>query len=169
MKQEDKELLLKDLCVRLPYGLKGKCEIDASYDTSFDTIYQIHKFDATLDGIKEDLLFVTPLIEDKDEQEFANEEVADGIDILDFNPYLRPISSMTEEEVDNLFHILKINEKNAKEWLKVNDIGIIRLFTEEGKDFYEIAEAIDYLNSIHIDYRELIEKGLALEAPEEIY
>ena len=32
-----KELLLKDLCARLPYGVIGQCEIDASYDTSFDT------------------------------------------------------------------------------------------------------------------------------------
>ena len=84
-------------------------------------------------------------------------------------PYLRSISSMTKKEVDELFHILKINEENPKEWLKVNDIGIIRLFTEEGKDFYEIAEAIDYLNSIHIDYRGLIEEDLAIIAPEGMY
>lgn len=74
---------------------------------------------------------------------------------------------MTEDEVNKLFKILKINENNEKEWLKVNDINIIRLFTEEGKDFYEIAEALDYLNSIHVDYRELIEKGLAIEVTDE--
>ena len=105
MTPEKKQLLLVDLCARLPYELKGKCEIDASYDTSFDTIYQLHKFDAILEGIKGDLLFVTPLIEDKDEQEFANEEVADGIDILDFKPYLRPMSSMTEEEKETYYHL----------------------------------------------------------------
>lgn len=148
MKQEDKELLLKDLCVRLPYGVKV---LDNSHkDYGVSKIINIG-FDGSIliDNEMDDIQYY-PLINN-------------------IKPYLRPISSMTEEEVDNLFHILKINEKNAKEWLKVNDIGIIRLFTEEGKDFYEIAEAIDYLNSIHIDYRELIEKGLALEAPEEIY
>ena len=46
MTQEDKDLLIKELCARLPYGVIGKCEIDASYDTSFDTIFQTHKFDA---------------------------------------------------------------------------------------------------------------------------
>ena len=96
--QAIKELLIKDLCARLPYGVVGKCEIDASYDTSFDTKFQTHKFDAVLYGIKEDLLFVTPLIEDIDEQNFAEEEVADGVDILDFTPYLFPLSSMTEEQ-----------------------------------------------------------------------
>ena len=68
MTQENKEFLLKDLCARIPYNVVGKCEIDASYDTSFDTIFQTHKFNAVLYGIKEDLLFVTPLIEDNDEQ-----------------------------------------------------------------------------------------------------
>ena len=33
MTQEDKELLLKDLCARIPYYVVGKCELDASYDT----------------------------------------------------------------------------------------------------------------------------------------
>ena len=88
MIQEDKELLLKDISGRLPYEVIGKCELDASYDTSFDTMFQTHKFNAVVYGLKEELLFVTPLIEDMDKQEFANEEVAAGVDILDFTPYL---------------------------------------------------------------------------------
>ena len=110
MTQEDKELLLKDLCARLPFGVIGKCEIDASYDTSFDTIFQTHKFDAVVYGLKEDLLFVTPLIEDIDEQEFANEEVADGVDILYFTPFLLPMSSMTEEQKKYILTNGVINE-----------------------------------------------------------
>lgn len=38
MTQKDKQLLLKDICARLPYGVLGQCEIDASYDTEFETI-----------------------------------------------------------------------------------------------------------------------------------
>ena len=98
-----KELLLKDLCARLPYGVIGKCEIDASYDTPFETKLQTHGFNAEVYGIpEEDLLFVTPLIEDQDLQEFANEEVANGIDILDFKPYLFPLSSMTFCKKENI-------------------------------------------------------------------
>lgn len=94
--QANKELLLKDLCARLPYGVIGKCEIDASYDTPFETKLQTHRFNAEVYGLPEEgLLFVTPLIEDQDLQEFANEEVANGVDILDFKPYLFPLSSMT--------------------------------------------------------------------------
>ena len=141
MTQEDKELLLKDLCARLPYEVVGKCEIDASYDTSFDTKFQTHIFDAMVHGLKEDLLLVTPLIEDKDEQEFANEEVADGVDILDFKPYLFPMSSMTEEQQINLTK-----------------------FVENG--IYGENILYDWYNKNHFDYRGLIEKGLAIDATE---
>ena len=141
MTQEDKELLLKDLCARLPYEVVGKCEIDASYDTSFDTKFQTHIFDARVYGLKEDLLLVTPLIEDRDEQEFANEEVANGIDVLDFKPYLFPMSSMTEEQQINLTK-----------------------FVENG--IYGENILYDWLNKNHFDYRGLIEKGLAIDATE---
>lgn len=141
--QAIKELLTKDLCARLPYGVVGKCEIDASYDTSFDTKFQTHKFDAVLYGIKEDLLFVTPLIEDIDEQNFAEEEVADGVDILDFTPYLFPLSSMTDEQKQEYQHI-------TERWMYDSS--------------YSISDSIDWLNVHHFDYRGLIEKGLAIDS-----
>lgn len=135
MTEEEKSILFKDLCARLPY-------------------HPIVYIDENLPRLR---LGVATRV-----WEYV------AVD-KPCKPYLRPISSMTKKEVDELFHILKINEENPKEWLKVNDIGIIRLFTEEGKDFYEIAEAIDYLNSIHIDYRGLIELDLAIEAPKDMY
>ena len=144
MKQENRELLLKDLCARLPYGVKGKCELDASYDTSFDTVFQTHKFNAEVYGIKEDLLLVTPLIEDNDEQTYAEEEVADGVSILDFTPYLFPLSSMTDEQKSR-YHLCLTRILFAR-----NDSLLILL--------------IDWLNKNHFDYRGLIEKGLAIDA-----
>ena len=139
MAQENKEFLLKDLCARIPYNVVGKCEIDASYDTSFDTIFQTHKFNAVLYGIKEDLLFVTPLIEDNDEQTYAEEEVADGVSILDFKPYLFPMSSMTEEQKKKWFYTLS-------------------------SDYNITYDTVDWCNKNHFDYRGLIEKGLAIDA-----
>ena len=62
-------------------------------------------------------------------------------------PYLRPMSSMTEEE-ENKYNSLNGYEK-----------GI----------FPHTEEAFDWLNAHHFDYRGLIEKGLALEAPEDMY
>ena len=145
---QDDVLLLKDLCARLPYGVIGKCELDASYDTPFDTIFQTHKFDAVVYGLNEDLLLVTPLIENEDEQNFAEEEVADGVDLLDFTPYLFPLSSMTEEEWEDYQKIRMID------WVQGDINGT----------FINAGSIVDWLNRNHFDYRGLIEKGLAIDA-----
>ena len=62
-------------------------------------------------------------------------------------PYLRPMLSMTEEE--------HVKLKAAY------DNGSNGLFDEYSH--------IDWLNANHFDYRGLIERGLALEAPEGMY
>lgn len=71
MKQEDKELLLKDLCARLPYGVKVE-SIFINPDTKERKSCGIEVFDAT------SILMIR-----------------DGLG--EFKPYLFPISSMTEE------------------------------------------------------------------------
>ena len=139
--QTDKELLLKDLSARLPYGVLGQCEIDASYDTEFETIPQTHKFKAVAYGFNEDTLFVCPMIENQDELEIANEEIANGVYIFDFKPYLFPLSSMTEKQKDEYQYI-------TERWM--NDPA------------YSISDSIDWLNKNNFDYRGLIEKGLAI-------
>ena len=132
-------LLLKDLCARLPYGVIGKCELDASYGTPFDTIFQTHKFDAIVYSLTEDSIFVIPLIENEDEQNFAEEEVTKGVAFSDFTPYLFPLSSMTKEQQINLTKFVAngINGENI---------------------------LYDWYNKNHFDYRGLIEKGLAIDA-----
>lgn len=151
MKQEDRQLLLKELSARFIY--KVKCHYKPEKDDDFDK-----ECDFLIRAVDTDGYLIPTTL-----------SFRHGYYIDNVKPYLRTIESMDDNEVDMLFKILKINEENGKEWIKVNDIGIIRLFTEEGKDFYEIADAMDYLNSIHIDYRDLIPKGLALEAPEGMY
>lgn len=141
MTQEEKQLLTKDLCARLPY----KPHI---YIKDGKVVLNI---DSVLNGTYINDWITVPSCQN-----------------ITIKPYLRPISSLTAEECNKLFTILNINEKSG-DWLKINDINVIRLFTENGKDFYEIAEAMDYLYSIHVDFRGLIEKGLALEAPEDMY
>ena len=169
MTQEHKELLLKDLSARLPYRVVGKCEIDASYDTSFYTIFQTHKFNAVVYGIKEDLLFVTSLIEDEDEQNFAEEEVADGVAILDFTQYLLPMSSMTEEE------FIKLKEYNGLKYVQL-DLDSFQNGVYKCLDFYlsEVPSGtiikirvFDWLNKYHFDYRDLIQMSLAIAVTKE--
>ena len=153
--QANKELLFKDLCARLPYGVIGKCEIDASYDTPFEAKLQNHRFNAEVYGIPEEgLLFVTPLIKDQDVQEFANEEVANGIDILDFKPYLFPLLSMTEEQ--------KEEYNSLRDLAPVHNYEVGNIMDD--MELYDNWRSIDYLNANHFDYRGLIEDGLAIHA-----
>ena len=91
MTQEDKELLLKDLCARLPY------EVKVQYKDNIFTIDYIS-------GIYEEIKLDTP-------DRYT-------IDISEVKPYLFPFSSMTEEEklmyeglmigTDNISYILDV-------------------------------------------------------------
>lgn len=74
-----------------------------------------------------------------------------GLSLEDVKPYLRPMSSMTEEESKE-FAMLQ-TDFYSDGWL------------------YPIAAVnmVDWLIAHHFDYRGLIEKGLALEAPEGMY
>ena len=79
-------------------------------------------------------------------------------------PYLRPMSSMIEEE----------RVEFSKLFYKWHDDELFD-YIEEGVDFSiwkhkgMSASIFDWLNTYHFDYRGLIEKGLALEAPEGMY
>ena len=63
----------------------------------------------------------------------------------DIKPYLRPMSSMTEEEK------------------KIYDDILTKMYYDEKSTLGDIS---DYLNSIHVDYRGLIERGLAIAVNE---
>ena len=169
MTQEDKELLIRDLCARLPYGVK--CKIENS------EIYNEKLFDKSivgkLNGIFNNSIFIgetTILQTDKIEK---------------LKPYLRPMSSMTEEDLRN-FAVLKF--KNNDIWeingfpeMKFGFKGFINIqcrnknsgdtsiYQVNTRTPLETYWGIDWLNAHHFDYRGLIEKGLALEAPDEMY
>ena len=76
----------------------------------------------------------------------------------DIKPFLRPMSSMTEEEKVEYNQLCY----NCQEQDSV-DYNITEL------DRTQLLYVIDWLNSHHFDFRGLIEKGLALEAPEGMY
>lgn len=121
MTHEDKELLLKDLCARIPYGVKVKVLNEDILSQDSEEGFIVGKENANDD------CFVIQCSSDSYVLSYS-----------DFKSYLRPMSSMTEEE--------------KKECLKITFV-----------------EATDWLNAHHLDYRGLIEKGLALEAPPGMY
>ena len=128
MSKENKELLLKDLCGRLPYGVKGR------YNNTVMSLHMVDPFNNY-----RSLYCVT-------------ESGSEYIGIEEFKPYLIPMSSMTEEE--------------EKEYTNIDN----RSYSCP-KDYAHIpaSDRIDWLNKHHFDYRGLIEKGLALEAPKGMY
>ena len=119
MTQEDKELLLKDLCARLPYGVKGIVE----------------------DGIKVTTPSEWPV---EKSIEFSMRYM---VIKNEWRPYLFPMSSMTDEQYE--------------EYHNTCNVGLNRQGDEV---YYNCDESIDWLNANHIDYRGLIEKGLAIDA-----
>ena len=121
-----KELLLQDLCARLPYGVR--CNV--KYIINNETTHGEDVESECTDIIKR-INFDTYSV--------YTEWLGYESDIENIKLYLRPMSSMTEEE---------------------------RKYLQKLPFPYNF---VDWLNSHHFDYRGLIEKGLALEAPKGMY
>lgn len=107
MTQENKELLLKDLCARLPYGVILNC----------------------CNTVGERLTAI-------DENGLINHDY----DIDEVRPYLFLLSSMTEEQEEELRKLCTFNCLD-----------------------YLTPEAVDWLNKNYFDYRGLIPMGLAID------
>ena len=145
MTQEDKQLLLQDLCARLPYGVK--------FVFANSNIY-------TIKGIN---LGVT---NEGYWEYFVDAKGIEPIEIEYVKPYLRPMSSMTEEEKKNYHKQVDIDlERTAK---SIKERFESDTYNPENQFTVQYCH-IDWLNAHHFDYRGLIEKGLALEAPEGMY
>ena len=135
MKQEDKELLLKDLSSRLPYGIK--------IELTWWVMGEGTCINTTLEPDQ-----IEQLLNDKD----GNTEI---------KPYLRPMSSMTEEEKKEISVLLNYEFYIDDDYALVaeDDRHRIRL------DLIQVY--IDWLNANMFDYRGLIPKDLAIEVTEE--
>ena len=143
MKQEEKSLLLKDLCARLPYGVKIRLDdeligtLDAVYPTDDRVI---------VDGLSKAIAYYNVR--------------CGGFNLEENNvkPYLRSLSSMTEEEKELC--------RSFKRDIMYQGFGDIELYMNR---------YVKWLDSEHFDWRTndngktLIELGLALEAPEGMY
>ncbi len=131
MTQEDRQLLLVDLSARFPYG------VILDVDTTDWKVPQGH-MQVKIEGYG--IIF-------KDMSLIVNGSYYGD----NYKPYLRPMSSMTEEE---------------KELCG----GSIICYNEfEGNSTLFDTEGLDYLNKNMYDYRGLIPRGLAIEAPEGMY
>ena len=138
MEKSLRELLLKDLCARLPYGvvvqITSKHSVilgDGNESDESDEPYNVSLTIGNCDSLID----------------FFNGDWVIGI-----KPYLRPMSSMTEEEKKEFTKVL----------VKSQDCSY-----ENNESSTTIVN--DWYLSKGFDVRGLIPKGLALEAPEDMY
>lgn len=137
MKQEDKELLFKDLSARLPYAVKVNEDIQGNF---------------TLIGLTNERVFTTCEVEGC-HNDFPIESV---------KPYLFPLSSMTKEqyekwcdlEAEPLDIILTKNANGEKMSTLEHHLLIAKSLTD----------SINYCYKNHFDIYGLIPKNLAIDA-----
>ena len=123
MTPEEKKLLLIDLCAREPYHPRIQVfnqGYEGFQDGEFDTNLWLHHIDAF------------------------------RFDRIEISPYLRPMSSMTDEE--------------RKDWYRYSKVDYDCEFKPEPTLSLDHCHlSVDWLNKYGFDYRGLIPMGLALE------
>lgn len=160
---EAKGLLLKDLCARMPYGVK------LQNVNNIESIVKLRSID--LDNYCFKIMFYT--YEGKALTVCKESKLFRFGRILRYKPCLFPLSSMTAEDLKSLYTAV------------FSDATEIKVTYTEDEDYYEIEVkyghytcyynsdnllndinyiGYDWLNAHHYDYRDLIEKGLAISA-----
>ena len=140
--EQGKQLLLMDLCARLPYGVM--CDMGLKHPLQLQRIL-VDKLDGNLLDFYED---------GNDYQVYLSE----------VKPYLRPMSSMTKEESIELQTIL--NDWWNKELFTLTEEPMIE-YALSSINYTLNPTLFDWLNKKHFDYRGLIKKGLAIKVTEE--
>lgn len=123
MTQEERQLLLIDLASRIPYKVIGQVTFNRSPKQPCKKVIDGNLYDR----------FAR-----------AQDNWYDNVQII---PYLRPMQTITNEEIE---------ERNQ-----------IALF--HSGNIASVPSYMDWLNKHHFDYRGLIQKGLAITAPEGMY
>ena len=149
MTQEERQLVFIDLCARLPHNVI--CQFTWTYcNETTDGEEVIAKENDNIRNI------------DVHTKEIQADYYCEWVDLENCKPYLRPMSSMTEEEK-------KIMSSYGFELIPY-DTGYTGFANIENYiDEVSFRFMEEFLNSHHFDYRGLIPIGLALEAKEGMY
>lgn len=142
MTDQEKELVYRELCSRIPYGVKFLWD-DHGLEGGSKVVklYKVKVYGETID----DYVF-SGLGQPEPGYEY-------DCRIDDIKPYLRPMSSRTNEEVEEYAGYIRsmMNEMNGHHLFNVSK------------------KLMKFCLSHYLDINNLIEKGLALEAPDGMY
>ena len=141
MTKEDKSLLLKDLCARLPYDTV--CQVEFKSDGRYESKNMI------LSGIFKDEAYFT----------IENGSVYSN----DYKPYLFPLSSMTEEQKKEISKRYKLHTYYGL-CIEITNHSEGYWDDDNSCNLQDYLWLVDWFNKNHFDYRGLIEKGLAIDA-----
>lgn len=131
MTQEEKDKLLKYLCMALPYGVKVQDETGCTYVLGLHNTYLNYMFD--------------------------NNDTECGI-----KPYLRPMSSMTGEEINELRSLC---EEDLTDFSK--HIADGHGLSHDGLYMFPNIRQLNWLLEHHFDFMGLIPMDCAIEITEE--
>ena len=132
MTQEERDLLRKDLCARLPYGVK----IELTWWVMGEGTY------------------INTTLEPDHIEQLLNDEDGD----TEIKPYIFPLSSMTEEQKEELEDMNWSFDDSVINNI-VECLGKHRQFVAH----FDCFALIDWLNKNYFDYRDLIGRGLAID------
>jgi hypothetical protein len=124
MTQKDKELLLKDICARLPYGVKMNHIADDEHSPK------------TLIGVAKDMITLEGL------------GGYECVDTEDYKPYLFPLSSITDEQERELSKL----GVSYGEYALHDDIRGLGIMVDDAYIFFEFCykHHIDFLGLIEM-------------------
>lgn len=148
MEEKNKQLLITDLCARLPYGVLVEC---CGVSGKLDNIWLTHFYNGG-----------NTVVDVNGNTDFFHD--SDYFDITKIKPYLRPLETITKEERIELGK--EIQKDKITPYGEIKDEGVdnLLLCTIRQSTYFQ-----EWLLSKHFDFRGLIEKGLALAAPEDMY
>lgn len=136
MKKEEKEILLKDLCGRLSYGVKCSFGVD-------DAVYEITGINPTCCGASEI------------QATHVKSSINGDFRLNSCKPYLFPMSSMTKKQKDY------IRNRFCYEWESDEDVSDL---WKHKLEFGDALEFIQWCYENHLDINSLIPMGLANDA-----
>ena len=147
-----RDLLMKDISSRLSYGIICRVKYIINNETTDGE---------DVESEVDDKIIAI----DTEYNEVKTEWLNEWNSIDNIRPYLRLLSSMTDDEKKQLYvDVMKGHDEDYEEFKKAYPDDLRYLMTKYC--FSDAFLVVDWMNEHHFDYRMLIEKGLAIEITE---